>query len=780
MGNVPRSINTLPADLTPFIGRRDAVAEVRRLLESSRLLTLTGTGGIGKTRLAVHTARERHRAFPGGVWSVDLSTLRDPSLLPQTVSAAMGLPDVSTTSRTAALIAYLSDRQGLLVLDNCEHLVDDCAQLARALLRACENLRILATSRQPLGMAGEQIIQVPPLTVPPESPGEESPGVLLRYEAVNLFVTRAQAVFPGFQLDAGNAAPVTRLCRVLEGIPLAIELAAVRMRSLSVEEIVARLDDRFQLLTIGHRASDSRQTSLAAMVEWSHDLLEPLDRTLWARLTVFAGGFDMEAAEAVCCDDGLPAESLLDRLHGLVERSILIRDDGGTGARYRMLDTLREFGHARLQESGELDATRARHRDWCAALAARAVDGWSESEQGRWSRLLRCERHNVRMAIEYCLTTPDEAITGLHIAANLWPYWVVNAVSEGRRHAERLLAALPRGPEADAAKVRGLWLAGWLAFYQGDIEAARRHGEQAGALAEHLGDDRTRGFTTYVLGLIAACDHDYPRAVELLGTARDQLEAVGDAPGRWLSTADLAGVLGALGEIDAGVSMCGPEIERSAERGAYWNQSYLLWILADLRRLQGDLDEATRLLKEILEINRDFGDPTVIGSCLESLSWVASRREDADGTAWLLGAANATWGNAGISLLQYAAWGEAHQHADGYARAALGEAAFDKVYGRGARMTPTAAIDRVLRTAAAASPPSPSSNGSRTTATVEELTPRELEIAELISEGLTNKQIAQRLVIAQRTAEGHVERILRKLGCGSRTQVATWWTTRAG
>ncbi|SDH81746.1 ATP-binding protein [Nonomuraea jiangxiensis] len=763
----------LPAELTPFLGRRKEAPEVRRLLESSRLLTLTGPGGIGKTRLALHTARKRHRAFPGGVWYVDLSTLTDPSLLPQTVSAAMGLPDMSTTSRTETPIDYLAGRQGLLVLDNCEHLVDGCAHLARTLLRASEGLRILATSRQPLGLEGEQIFQVPPLTVPLEPSAGEPAEVLARYESVSLFVSRAQAVFPEFHLDADKCPSVARLCRDLEGIPLAIELAAVRMRSLSVEQIVARLDDRFKLLTIGHRGHDTRQTSLTAMVEWSYDLLDPLDRTLWARLTVFAGSFDLAAAEAVCCDDDLPAEELLDRLHSLVEKSIVIRDDDSTGVRYCMLDTLRQFGRGRLGESGELETVRARHRDWCGALASQATTGWAESEQRHWSRRLKSERHNIRAAIEYCLTTPNEAISGLHLAADLWPFWLVHAVSEGRCQVERLLAALPGGAEADAARVRGLWLAGWLAFYQGDLEATRLHGQESRALAERLGDDRSRAYATYVLGLSAVCDHDYPRARSLLSTARDHHEVTGDLPGRWLATADLAGVLGALGEIDAGVELCDSVIEQCARRGARWNQSYLLWILADLRRLQGDLDEATRLLKEILDINRDFEDPTVIGACLESLSWLATRRKDAGSVAWLLGAAHATWGKAGISLLGYATWGAEHDNACDYARESLGETAFEEAYQRGARMTPTATIDRILAKPTKALPREP-----RVRANTEELTPRELEIAELITEGLTNKKIAQRLIIAQRTAEGHVERILRKLGCTSRAQVAAWWTSR--
>lgn len=477
VGDISRSSRVLPAELTPFIGRRQEVAEVRRLLEPSRLLTLTGPGGIGKTRLAMHTARMKHRAFPGGVWSVDLSTLTDPSLLPQTVSAAMGLADVSGTARMEALIDYLADRQGLLVLDNCEHLVDSCAQLAHTLLRASESLRILATSRQPLGIEGEQIFQVPPLAVPPEASSGEPVEVLMRYESVNLFVSRARAVFPGFQLDVGRGPLVARLCRDLEGIPLAIELAAVRMRSLSVEQIVARLDDRFKLLSIGHRGREARRTSLTAMVEWSYDLLDPPDHALWARLTVFAGGFDLAAVEAVCCDEGLASESLLDRLHSLVEKSIVIRDDDSAGARYCMLDTLRQFGRARLEESGELEVVRARHRDWCGALAAQVAAGWTESGQHRWSRRLESERHNIRVAIEYCLRSPDEAVRGLHLAADLWPFWLVHAVSEGRRHVERLLAAVPGVPRRTRAGSGGC---GWRVCWDFTRVTSRPRGAVAG------------------------------------------------------------------------------------------------------------------------------------------------------------------------------------------------------------------------------------------------------------------------------------------------------------
>ncbi|WP_369008993.1 ATP-binding protein [Nocardia cyriacigeorgica] len=741
------------------------------------MLTLTGAGGIGKTRLALHTARAKRRAFSDGVWIVELGLLKDPSLLPQVVSAALGVPETSTMSRTDALLDFLADRDTLLILDNCEHLTDACARLVRTLLRGAEGLRILATSRQALGVDGEQVFPVRPLAVPEEGVSYELTSDLLSYESVGLFVDRARSIAPSFQLDRANGEHVARLCRELEGVPLAIELAAIRTRSLSVGEIVARLDDRFRLLSQGHRASDARQTSLMAMVEWSYELLDEPDRVLWARLSIFAGGFDLASAESVCCDEGVSAESLLRRLHSLVERSIVIREDSDNGAgRYRMLETLRQYGAAHLEKSGELDVIRSRHRDRYKALAAQAGAGWSSAQQLEWMRRLKNERHNIRVAIEHSLRTPADAIEGLELVVDARYFWLAHGLSEGRRHAERLLAALPRGAEADAAKVRGQWLAGWLAFYQGDIAVARRYAEDSATLAERLGDDESRAYAAYVSGLAAASDRDYGRAKESWLSAREIHRRTGDLVGGWLATADLAGVLGVLGDVDEATAISDQAVAECADRGAVWSQCYVLWIRADLLRMKNEHAAAARLLRMIAENHRALDDPVFMGAVFESLSWGRSQRDDdARFTAWLLGAAEATWRSAGSSLLQFAEWGQEHERARDRASAALGESAFAEEYRRGMKSTVADAIDRVLGNEA--HPP-----GQRSShvddVRMGGLTPREIEIAELISQGLTNKKIAQRLVIAQRTAEGHVERILRKLDCDSRAQVAAWWKER--
>lgn len=778
MGTPLRPGRGIPAEMTSFVGRRRELDEIRRLLESSRLLTLTGPGGIGKTRLATRTAQSKRRAFADGVWVIELGMVTDPSLLPQTVSAALGVPDSSNASRMEAILDYLAEREALLVLDNCEHLVDECASLVHALLRNADGVRVLATSRQALGIEGEQVFAVPPLTVPNSDAGYEAVESIRRFESVALFVDRAQSINPDFQLDDSTSKFVSQICRDLDGVPLAIELAAVRLRSLSVADIVVRLDNRFQLLSAGHRGSADRQSSLMAMVEWSYELLDEPDRALWARLSVFAGGFDLQAAEAVCCDENLPADSLLTRLHSLVEKSIVVREDTGASSRYRTLETLRQYGDQLLQSAGEKEKWQARHRDWYCTVAAHAVAGWAGHEQLVWTRRLKVERHNIRAAVEYSLRSPADAVTGLRLAVDLRYYWLIHAVSEGRRHVERLLAALPRGPEAEAAQVRGQWLAGWLAFYQGDVGAARRYAEESAVSAKRLGDDMSHGFAAYVGGLVAECDHDYERARGLLAEAREVHAGMEDRVGMWLATADLGGVLGVLGSLDTGVEITEQAVAQCAEEGARWCQSYLLWILADLRRMQNRPGEAAELLGTIVEINRDFDDPVTIGAALESRSWVAAQHEDPTFAAWLLGAAHATWGNAGISLMQFAEWGREHQRTVELVRQLLGDEEFTRHHRAGTQATPADAIDRVLgdtlRESVAAQPT------SVVPGQVEDLTPRELEIVALISQGLTNKKIAQRLVIAQRTAEGHVERILRKLGADSRTQVAAWWISRTG
>ncbi len=347
-----QQLGNLPIDVTSFVGRRRELSEARRLLGDARLLTLAGAGGVGKTRLALRLAAEVRRTFPDGVWLADLAPVQDGELVPQTVIAALGLQDHSTRLPVETLLEYLAGKRLLLVLDNCEHVLDACAVLATKLLSQAEALRILATSRQLLSVEGEQVMEVPPLSVP-DLDWLSAAGSLTGYEAVRLFAERAAAVVPGFAVTASNGAVVARLCQGLDGMPLAIELAAVRLRVLSAEQILERLDDRYRLLTGGSRTGLERHQTLRAAIEWSYDLCSPQEQILWGRLSVFSGGFDLEAAEQVCAGEDIAQEDVFELVTGLLDKSVLAREEHGSRVRYRLLETIRQYGQTHLTESGQ-------------------------------------------------------------------------------------------------------------------------------------------------------------------------------------------------------------------------------------------------------------------------------------------------------------------------------------------------------------------------------------------------------------------------------------------
>jgi predicted ATPase len=374
----------LPGYLTSFVGRRSELADAKRQLGEWRLVTLTGIGGVGKTRLALHLAGLSERAFADGVWLVDLAALRDPGLVAHAVATALGLRDDSNNWSAPVLADYLADRRLLLVIDNCEHLLDSCAVLLDSLLRRAPELRVLATSRQPLGVSGERVLLVQPLAVPdPEHP-PTSPDALSQYDAVALFVDRAQAAGPSFAVTVENLEAVSKLVQRLDGIPLALELAAARSRLLSPAQIVDRLDDAHGLLRSTTRTSLPHQRSLKALIDWSFDLCTDSERALWARLTVFPKDLDVEAAEEICCGDGLASEAVLDALAGLVDKSVLIAERTGLRVRYRLPQTLREYGRSLLTESQDLALRRA-HRDYYGRLGSLAWEEWFGPRQVQWT-----------------------------------------------------------------------------------------------------------------------------------------------------------------------------------------------------------------------------------------------------------------------------------------------------------------------------------------------------------------------------------------------------------
>ena len=436
----PAGPGNLPVELTSFVGRRTELTEAKRLLSTSRLVTLTGIGGVGKTRLALRVAANTRRAFADGVCLVELGELRDGSLLVEVVATGLGLRHRSPRA-LQTVMEFLAAQELLLILDNCEQVVDAAAELTETLLHACPGLRILATSREALGIGGEAVMRVPPLTVP--NPGREPPPAgLPHYDAVTLFAQRATAAVTGFEVTADNAATVTRICARLDGLPLAIELAAARLRAMSPEQILQRLTDRYALLTRGSRGAPTRQQTLRWSIDWSYELCTAEEQQLWARLSVFAGNFELDAAEEVSMDDVDP-DRRLDIVASLVDKSILLREESGNAVRFRMLDTLRDYGRDKLEQAGDYPGLRLRHRNWYRKLALDAEAGWISPQQVSWLVRLDRELPNLREAMEFSLSEPGTASAeaGLQIATALFPFWLSRGLlSEGRRWLDRALA----------------------------------------------------------------------------------------------------------------------------------------------------------------------------------------------------------------------------------------------------------------------------------------------------------------------------------------------------
>jgi predicted ATPase/DNA-binding NarL/FixJ family response regulator len=608
-------------------------------------------------------------------------------------------------------------------------------------------------------VSGEVTFPVPPMPVPAagEMPSGES---LLGYEAVRLFAERGAAVLPGFVVDAGNGREVAELCRRLEGIPLAIELAAVRLRSLSPGQILARLEDRFAVLSLGDRAQP-RHGTLQAALGWSYDLLGGAEQMLWARCSVFTGSFDLDAAEAVCAGEGIAAGAVADLVDALVAKSILVRRPGGERARYSLLDTIREYGQLRLREAGQERRLRRRHRDWYAGLAARQEP--LGAQQMGWIDRLDADHENVRAALEFCRAEPGEAAAGLRMACDLWLNWEARGhLTEGRRLAEALAGQAGPG----RLRARGMWVAGYLALVQGDAAAARRWLQDALAAGQSLGDAQAVAYASQFLGRAAWFTGEPDRGVALTEEALRRHRAAGDWPGVVLTLVQLGVMRTLMGRPQAAVALFEECAAQCGAHGERWNRSYALWGLSLASWLLGDSERAEEVQRAALGIKRDIGDQPGMALCLDALAWIAASRDQAVRAASLLGAAAAA-----RNAIPAALPGPLAPHREAAvarARAALGEASFSAHLARGQAMPTARAVAQALQE------PAPEAADRPPDVTLARLSPREREVAGLIARGLSNKEIAARMVISARTVETHVQHIMDKLGCTSRAQIAAW------
>jgi predicted ATPase/DNA-binding SARP family transcriptional activator len=654
--------DNLPAQLTRFIGREQEMVEVKRLLSRTRLLTLTGAGGCGKTRLALQVAADLVEEYADGVWLVELAALADPVLAPQTVASALGVREQPGRPLSQTLVDHLKPRSLLLVLDNCEHLLAACAHLAEGLLRGCPNLRILATSREGLGLVGEQTYRVPSLSLPdPEHlpPLERLPD----FESVRLCVDRAVLSQPAFVLTAANAAAVAQICARLDGIPLAIELAAARVKALPVETIAERLDDRFRLLTGGSRTALPRQQTLRGLIDWSYNLLTESERRLLLRLSVFAAGWTLEAAEAVCSvgqlrttndqpgEEGLVGRSsfvvgrdeVLDLLTSLVEKSLVIYEEQEEGGRYRLLETIRAYARERLEASGEATAIRRRHAGHFLALAEQAEPELYGPDQGAWLDRLEREHANLWAALGW-LAASGEAEECLRLAGALARFWMVRGYwSAGREWLERALAStetVERSPRAGAdgappreragalARARALHGAGVLAAEQGDARTARAFLEESLAIQRVLGNRQGIATGLYGLGNLLHYQEEFGAARALFEEALTIQRELADRAG-------IAATLQSLGNLalrdsePATARACFEEsLAIRQELGDRASIAHALGSLAELAQNQSDYETARVFLEESLATQRALGNRLPMAGSLCGLGNVARDRGD--------------------------------------------------------------------------------------------------------------------------------------------------------
>jgi predicted ATPase/class 3 adenylate cyclase len=683
--------NNLPVQVTSFIGREWEKAEVRRLLSVSRFLTLTGSGGEGKTRLALQVAAEVLEEFPDGAWLVELAALSDPSLVPKSVASALGVPEQPGRVLTDTLADFLRGKSVLVILDNCEHLVEACAHLTDALLRACLNLRILATSREALGVTGETTWRVPSLSHP--DPQNLPPlDRFVQYEAVRLFIDRAVAREPQFAVTRSNAPAVAQVCHRLDGIPLAIELAAARVKVLTVEQIAARLHDRFLVLTGGSRTALPRHQTLRAAMDWSYDLLSDRERTMLRRLSVFSGGWTLEASEAVC-SGGVEAADIVDMLMQLVDKSLVVAETLGTEARYRMLETVREYGRDRLQEAEEADDAKRRHRDWYLALAEQAAPELWGPQQAQWLERLETEHDNLRAALGWSNVEKDGAEAGLRLTGALHIFWIRRGHwSEGRAW---LNSALTRDAEVPPSVLpSALHGATNLAWRQGDFALARTLGEKGLALCRELADMKTGAWFLFRLGQVAMRQGEYKRATALFEKSLNFSNELGQKSLSPIVLAELGHTARRQRHYDRAAELYAKSLVLLRERGDKWHIALLYRSLGNLAVDQGDYGQAAAFFAKSLDLCAELGDRWISEQCLEGWARMASATGHYEQTARLFGAAEALRETLGFRFST--AERTDHDQCAVSTRTAIGDAAFAAAWAEGRAMTLEQAIEYAI------------------------------------------------------------------------------------
>jgi predicted ATPase/DNA-binding CsgD family transcriptional regulator len=761
----------LPAPLSSFVGRDAEIAQVTGLLASTQLLTLTGPGGVGKTRLALAVANELAVDFPDGIIFVSLAPVNDPGLVTATIAAALGVTEQPGIPLLQGLIAGLLDRQTLLLLDNFEHVIEATPVIA-GLLPSCHHLRIMVTSRVPLHLTGEQEFPVPPLTIP-TTRTTTAVERAMEYEAMALFVQRARAVNPTFALTAANAPAIIEICQQLDGMALAIELAAARMKALTPEGALARLNRPLSLLTGGPSDQPARQQTMRAAIAWSYDLLEPAEQRLFRQLSTFSGGWTLEAARAVCASGDTSEDELLDQLLGLVDKSLIVPRSPATAEhedlpRFGMLKTIREFGQEQLTLHDVAHDTSQRHAAYLLAYFERSMSEWNSTRQMAWLARGDAELDNVRAALGWA--TRHDAEMALRMNTAFVAYWLERAhFTEGRRWFELGLAS--DAEVSNTVRATALTYTGFFATSQGDYAVAQELCEEALAISERIGNRLGQAEGLYCLGRITMFADDHEQAYQLLSSALTLAREIG--PIIWLPSllGNLAAVATERNDVAAADAYVNEALDISREQQDPGGMANSLSDIARVSLARSDSDGAREQLLESLTLQRDIRDPRYAAQTFEYCAWLAAISHQPERTARLLGAAEAMRESIGVPVPPLI-----RRDYDTYvplARARIDAAAWDRAWGEGHSSTLDESIVFAMEfprepEPIAEPPVTPASDA------VGGLSRREIEVLRLLVDGRSNQDIAGALFISPHTAARHVANIMNKLGVESRTAAATW------
>jgi predicted ATPase/DNA-binding CsgD family transcriptional regulator len=765
-----RRVGNLPAEISSFIDRRQEFAAVRKRLAVSRLVTLTGPGGVGKTRLAVHVARNLRRAYPAGVWLVDLADLRTGELVAHAVVEAAGIQGRADADPVDRLIAHWRERRVLLLLDNCEHVVEAAATFVAAVLEGTESVHVLATSREVLRVTGEHVVPVETWISPVAETSQMA-------AAVQLFAERARAVDPSFVLTTENTPTVEEICRQVDGLPLAIELAAVQLRVLSPQQILERADDQISLLVGGPRNVQARQRSLLATIEWSYQLCSPDEQALWSRGSVFSGSFALDEVEAVTRDGKGPTDPAR-VVDSLVGKSILVREAHTSHPRFRLPESLRQYGREVLRAGGSEQELLRRHAEWYLQLVEHGERTWFGPNDLCWLDRLRATHANLRAAVEYFLAErhnpgpvdPAPAVHGaLRFVSALWFYWMNSGpVAEGWHWVR---SALVRDPEPSPARAKALWVAAYLAFYLRQIDAAETFLIEARRTAITWSDDEALAWTFCWWAALALGRGDLERtrtcgemALSLFRRLRRP-----DVPGPVVTQIVLAVGYVAQDNLAEAVRL-GEVCRRTCVAHGEWTLRAMAELALARAAVHSETPEtAVRHIEAVLTGPNEPG-PSVLVFAVDLATVVAAATGQFERATVLLGALERLWQLYGPAFSNIKLFAEAREHAATQARRHVAAAVFDQLWETGRGLTSAEIVQYVL----GRNPTKTQAARPARTGRLPGLTAREREVAELIGAGLTNRQISERLVISPRTAESHVEHVLQKLGFTSRTQVAAY------